>query len=172
MPCVAAIQQDRIGAVRLDRLDHGRHAVHAAHAAIGFAQRDKIVIGQRISLGRAGLEVEHLDEVLADNMRRLALHIAHADIPFGFAEPDRLQMGVDICDMDNRQISERVEFQQIILRQRLLRGQFAPVAITGNAVKRRSRDRGLQELAPRNHEKCLLGRDGIPPGGKRTCQSS
>jgi hypothetical protein len=112
VPGVAAIQKDRLGPRGADRLDHGGHPVHPAHPAIGPAQRGEILVGQGIGLGAGRGDVEHLLERPAHHMRRLALCLADADVPFGFAEPDRLQLGMDVGDVDQGQVAEIVELQQ------------------------------------------------------------
>ena len=90
LPGIAAIQQQRVGACGADRVDDGRAAVQPAHAAIGLRKRHEILIGQGIGLGRAGRDIEHLQEIRPGHMRRLALRRADAQVDLGFAEPDRL----------------------------------------------------------------------------------
>ena len=91
MPCVAAIQQQRVGARGADRLDHGGHAVQPADPAIFLRQRREIIVGQRVMRGAAIVDAVKLAEIRAGDMGHLALVGAHADIDLRFAEIDRLQ---------------------------------------------------------------------------------
>ena len=61
-------------------------------------------------------------------MGRTPLRVTDADVHLGLAEPDRLELGVDVGDVDQRDVAEVIEFEQFVLAQALLRGQPAPPA--------------------------------------------
>ena len=54
-------------------------------------------------------------------MRRLPPRLADAEIDRRLAEIDRHQLAVHVGDVQQRDVAERVEFEQFVLRQALLR---------------------------------------------------
>jgi hypothetical protein len=128
-----------------------RHPVHAAHLAVLARQRREIVIGQRIVPRAAVLDPVKLAERLTGHMRHVALVLADADVHLRFAEIDRLELSVNVGDMDQRDVAVGLELQQLVLRQPLLRGQLRPVAETAGAHQRRGCHAGLKKIAARDH---------------------
>ena len=59
-------------------------------------------------------------------MRRLAPRLADAEIDRRLAEEDRPQLGVDIGQMDEGDVAERLEGEEVALREPLLREGPAP----------------------------------------------
>ena len=100
VPSIAAIQQKRVRARGADRLDHGCHAVQAAHLAVALRQCAKIVKRQGMGLGRPRRQTEFRHEILARDMRNLALGLADTEVDFRLAEPDRFQLGVNVGNVD------------------------------------------------------------------------
>ena len=90
VPCIAAVQQQRIGAVRADRVDHGRHTVQPAYAAVGLGQRAEIVIGQRIGGRAAVVDAIELAEIRAGDVRHRTAVVTNANVHRRLAEVDRL----------------------------------------------------------------------------------
>ena len=64
-------------------------------------------------------------------MRRLPARLADAEIDRRLAEIDRHQLAVDIGDMQQRDIAERVELQQFGFAQALLRHGAREAAAAG-----------------------------------------
>ncbi len=89
-------------------------------------------------------------------MRWQAAHLAHADIHLRFAEPDRLELAVNVGDMDQRHVSESIEFKKLVLGELQAGRDLGPGADTGAPPDRRSGNGRLQEVSARDH--------GIPPG--------
>ena len=56
-------------------------------------------------------------------MRRQAGIVTNTQIDFRLAEPDRFQLRMDVGNMDQGHIAHRIELQQLILCQGLLRGK-------------------------------------------------
>jgi hypothetical protein len=151
LPGVAAVQKQRIGTVSADRLYDRGDPVKAADLAVGLRQGREIVIGQRIVERRAVLYPVHPAEVRAGHMRRLAGDRANADVPLGLAEPDRLQLRVDVGEMDERDIARGVESQKVVLRQRLLGGKTGPVSGSRGPENGRRRHADLKKITARDH---------------------
>jgi len=152
VPGIAAVQQQRVGPVGADGVHHVGDPVHAAHPAICPGQRREIVIGQRIGRGAAILDPVEAAEIGAGDMGHLPLGRADAQVHLGLAEIDRHQLGVDVGDMDQGQVAERVEFQELVLGQRLLRGQPGPIAKAGGPHQGRCGHGNLKKIATGDHE--------------------
>ena len=133
VPGIAAIQQQSIGAGGANLVHDSRHTVHAAHLAIASREGGKIVISQGVMRRAAVVYSIGTAEIRACDMGHGALVDAHAKVDFGFPEIDWFQLCVNIGDMDQRHISKGLKLQQLVLRQRLLRSQTAPVAKPGRA---------------------------------------
>ena len=80
-------------------------------------------------------------------MRHLPARLADAEIDRRLAEQHRHELGVDVGDMDERDVAERLEAQQLGLRQPLLREGARPAA----RHERRRRRGDLNEFAPGDH---------------------
>ncbi len=91
------------------------------------------------------------EEILAGNVGHKPLHLADAEIDRRLAEINRHELGVQIRDMDQRDIAERFEPQEISLCQTLLRGGLTkrPDATAGG--DRRRCEACLHEFAPGDH---------------------
>jgi len=76
-------------------------------------------------------------------MGHVTLRIADAEIDLGLAEPDRLQLRMDVGHMDQRDIAEILERQQLLLGESLLGSQPGEIAEARNAHDRRRGHRGL-----------------------------
>ena len=91
-------------------------------------------------------------EIGTGDMWNSAFVVANAQIDLWFAEPDRFQLGVNVRDVDQRHVAERIEFQQLILRQQLLGGQLAPLPKTGRTDDGAGSHTGLQKIPTRDHK--------------------
>ena len=80
-------------------------------------------------------------------MRHQPPHLADTEIDRWLAEHERDELGVDVGDMDQCHVAERLEAQQFLLRQALLRQRPRPAA----RQNRRGCGRHLQKIAPREH---------------------
>ena len=130
VPCIAPIQQQGVGPVGADGVENGRHPVEPADLAIGACQRHEIVIGQRIIKRRAAPDPVAHAEILTRDMGHLSVVLTHADIDRRLAEVERFELAVNVGDMHQRDISECVELQQLVLIEAVLRGQPRPAAET------------------------------------------
>ena len=63
---------------------------------------------------------------------------------------------MNVGDVDQADIAEGVEFQQLVLGQRLLCGQLAPIAKRRRPVKSSCSHAGLKKVSARNHAIGLL----------------
>src|SRR5262249_27308776 len=71
------------------RVDQGGGGVEPADAAIVFGERGEILRRERVGRGRAWRNAESLQERSAGEMRRLAPHVARADVYRRLAKIDR-----------------------------------------------------------------------------------
>ena len=165
VPRVAAIQQQRIRPGRADRRDHARDPVHAAHPAVAAGERLEILAAQRIGVGRARRDAEGFEESLSGEMGRPAARLADADVHFGFAKPQRHQLGVDVGDMDQGGVAVILEGQKLVLAQRLAGRDARPAAEARDADQRRGGKGCLKELASRDHVRISVSAGHHPPAG-------
>ncbi len=150
LPGVAAVEEhDAVAALGADRLQDRGNAIEAAKTAVAAGQRLKIVRGQRIGGGRARLDIIEIEKGLAGDMRDEPLDLADAEVRRRLAEQQRHELGMDVRDMNQRDVAERIEPQQLVLRQALLCQRPCPPARNN----RRRRRRHLEKIAPRKHLK-------------------
>ena len=90
-----------------------------------------------------------LEEIRAREMRRLSPRRADAEIDRRLAEIDRHQLAVDVGDMQQRDIAERVELQQFRLGDALLRQRAREAAASGHERRRGGAD--LENFAAGDH---------------------
>ena len=121
LPGVAAIEQQHLAvAFGTHLLDHRRQPIEAADLAVAFGKRGEIPIGHRIGGGRFRRDAEFGEEIRAGQMRRQSLGGADAKIDARLAEIDRHQLAVDVGDVQQRDIADRIEAREVVLRQSLL----------------------------------------------------
>ena len=118
LPGVAAVEQQHparpLGA---DRVDQRRQPVEPADPAVGLGQRLEVGRGQRIGVVAAAADLEGLQQLLAHDMRRQAARLADAEIDRRLAEIDRHELGVQVGEIEQRELAGRLEAQQIGLRR-------------------------------------------------------
>ena len=124
LPGIAAVEEQDfvVAALGAHALDHCREPVEPADAAIGFRQRREILIGQGVGRRRFLRNAETLEKIPAGKMRRLPFRFADAEIDRRLPEIDRHELAVNIGDMQQRDVANRVEFEQFGLRS----GAVAP----------------------------------------------
>ncbi len=73
--------------------------------------------------------------------------VADAEVDRGLAQQHRHQLSVQVGDMNQGDVADRIEAQQVLLGQTLLGESSGP------AVRQKGRGRGdnLKEIAPRDH---------------------
>ena len=149
LPGVAAVEEQ--GAVRArgaDRLEHGGDPVEAAELAVGLGERREILCGEGIGAGGAGRDFEQVEKRLAGDMRQLSARLAGADVDGRLAVQNRLELGVQVGEVNEGDVADRcAEPQQFILRQALLRECARPDA--GDNGRRCRRD--LEKFPPGDH---------------------
>src|SRR4051794_636258 len=148
LPGVAAVQEhDAIATLLPYGLENCRDAIEPAEATVGFRQCAEISFGQRIGLRRSGCDAIAVQESLAADMRHQASRGADTEIAGRFAKEDRHELGMDVRDMNERDIPNRIKAQQIVVGEALLRHKPCPAG----GQKSRSSGGDLQKLAPGHH---------------------
>ena len=148
LPGVAAVEErDAVAALGADRLEDGGDAVEPAEPAVALGQRGEIDRGQGIGRGRARRDLVEIEKRLTADMRHQPLRVADAEIGRRLAEQERHELGMNVGDVHERDVADRVEPQQFVLRQALLRQRARPPA----GQDRRGRGGHLKKIAPRKH---------------------
>ena len=111
LPEIAAVEQQRaagadIAAQAIDQRLQMREAAELAEPLRGLFEFDA---GEGIGVGAVGADAEAVEEGLADQMRRVALHRADAEIDAGLAEEHRLELRMRIRDVQDARIAEAFE---------------------------------------------------------------
>ena len=106
LPGIAAVEQQRAGTLRLDAFDERREMGEAADLAVDAGVAFEVEIGKGVSETRVGRNLEMLEEILADDMRRLARHSRDADVDVRLAEIDGQQLCMTIGDMQQGDVAE------------------------------------------------------------------
>ncbi len=106
LPGIAAVEQQGAGAPGAQPFDQRRQVGEAADAAIAAGGGGEVERGEGVGLGGSGADAEGLEQVLADEVRRLAGGRADADVHRRFAEPDGQQLGVAVGEMEQVHVAE------------------------------------------------------------------
>ena len=148
LPGVAAVEQQHlVAAFRAHRIDRGREPVEPADAAVAQRERGKVLRGQRIGGGRPGRDAEAREKIAAGDVRNRAARLAGAEIDRRLAEMHRKQLRMQVGEMQQRDVADRVETQQLVLREALLRESARPAG----RHERGGRGGDLEEFAAREH---------------------
>ena len=83
-----------------------REAAELAESLRGLFEFDA---GEGIGVGAVGADAEAIEKGLADQMRRIALHRADAEIDAGLAEEHRLELRMRIRHVQDARIAEAFE---------------------------------------------------------------
>ena len=122
LPGIAAIEQhDLVAALGTDGVDDSRRPIQTADTTIGLGESLEILRGQSVGRRRPGRDPEAGEKLLAGDMRRLAARLSDAEIDRRLAEIERHQLAMNIGHVNQRDVAERLEGQQFLFRQLLLR---------------------------------------------------
>jgi hypothetical protein len=104
----------------------------AAHLPVGLRRFDEVEVGECVGLGRLRRNAEALEQVLADEVRRLASGVADPEVDAWLAEVDRQQLRVAVREVQQVHVAEARQFihlggcgrsgQRIARRDRQARG--------------------------------------------------
>jgi hypothetical protein len=151
LPGVAAVEQQRASlAFRADRFEHGGDAIESSEPAVALGECREILRGERIRRRAARRNAVMLEQRAAGQVRHKPARGPDAEIDRGLTEVQRQELGVDVGDVEERDIADRLEAQQVGLRKPLLGEGAGPAA-------RQHRSRGRSELnkvTPGNHVRC------------------
>ena len=122
LPGVAAVEQQRaaLGILGTQFLDQRRQVSETADLAEHARRLLEIQVGVGMLLDAAASNTEVLQQLVADQVRRLAIGSADAQIDVGLAEIDRIQLRMAIGKMQDARITECrhiVEFRIIAARR-------------------------------------------------------
>ena len=111
LPEIAAVEQQRtpgadIAAQAVDQRLQMREAAELAEPSGALLEFDT---GEGIGIGAVGTDAEAIEKGLADQMRRVALHQADADVDARLAEIERLELCMGIGHVQDARIAEAVE---------------------------------------------------------------
>ena len=74
--------------------------------AVGPRGLDEVEVGERMRLGRRGRDAEALEQVFADEVRRLAGRLADAEVHARLAEMHRQQLRVAVGEVQQVHVAE------------------------------------------------------------------
>ncbi len=117
MPCITAIQKNCIRAIGTNGFDHCRDPVQPAHAAIALRQRSKITRTQGVMAWAAIRDPVEAAKVSAGNMRHGTFVAANTQIEGRLSKVDRFELSMDVRDVNQRDVSEHLELQKLVLGQ-------------------------------------------------------
>ena len=108
LPGITAVQQQAVAgpACIADALDQSHQMGEAAYPAELLSRRVIVEIGKGMGIDTARGNLEVLQQVRADQMRRLAECAAETQIDIGLAEIDRVQLSVGVGDVQQADITE------------------------------------------------------------------
>jgi len=99
-------------------------------------------------MGRTSIfDTVSFSKISARNMGHGPPVTADAQVDLRLTEIDRLKLGEDVCDVDQRDVAKGFEVQPLILSEPLLRSQLPPFAKTRGAVDGGCCHTGLQKIA-------------------------
>ena len=133
LPQIAAVEQQRTARAGIAR----RRSIRVLRCAKppswpkrcgGFLEIEK---GEGVGVGAVGADAEVIEKCAADQMRRLALHRADADIDARLAEIDRLQLRVRVGDVQHARIAEACRDRRCVTAV----GSARPAEDTAPAVR-------------------------------------
>ena len=100
----------RPGAIAFSRLAPAwRDARSRPSVPYACAARCEVEVGERVRVARAGRDAEMLEQVLADEMRRLAPRGADAEVDVRLAEVDRQELRVAVGEVQQADVAERLD---------------------------------------------------------------
>ena len=148
LPGIAAVEKhDTIRPLGADRLENGGDAVEPAEPSVASGQGCEIQRGQRIGGRRARRDPVEVQKIPAADVWNQTLCFADCEIEGRLPIQHRKQLGVQIGDVNERDIAERSEAQQLVLRETLLR-EHPRYATRKNGQGGGSH---LQQIAPGEH---------------------
>ena len=109
LPGVAAVEQQRARPRRPELPDQRREVREAAGLAVGARGFLEVEIGERVRLARSRRDAEMLQQRLADQVRRLALGGAEAEVDVRLAEVHRQQLRVAVGEVQQARVAERLD---------------------------------------------------------------
>ena len=105
LPGVAAIEQQRAGALRADFVYQSFQVGEATDLAVDFGRFGEIEVSEGVGFGAAGLDAEFFQQMPADQVGGLAVGRADPKVDVGLAEPHRHQLGVAVGKVHERDVA-------------------------------------------------------------------
>ena len=106
LPCVAAIEQQRAGAAGFETFDQGRQVREAPHFAKAACSGFKVEVTHAISLCAAWAHASGLEQMLAHQVRQLALHAAQPNVHAGFTEVNGFELRMAVGHVQKRHLTK------------------------------------------------------------------
>ena len=106
LPGVSAVQQQSAGPAGFHAFDQRGQVRKATHFAVASGGFFKVQKGQRVGLGRAGPDFGCLQQMLAHQMRQVALHVADAHVDAGLTKVNRLELRVAVGHVQKGHVAE------------------------------------------------------------------
>ncbi len=130
----------------------------AAEAAVGARCLREIEIGERVRISRAGRNAEAAQQEFADEVRRLPVRRADAEVDARLAEMNRQELRMGIGVVQQADIAETLD---AVVEGRARRQVERRAAVDGQSGRGRRRD-GVEEFA-------AVHRAASPEPGRAIC---
>src|SRR4029077_325981 len=165
LPGIATIEEKDllVAAFAAHVFDHRSQPIEPADAAIGFRQSCKIQVRQGI--GRCGFlrDAEASEKIHARKMRRLPPRFADSEIDRRLTKVDREELAMDVSDMQQHDIAERIKPEKLRFTQVLLRDGAYERAVASRESRGSNAD--VKNFTASNHQSPSRSFRGMPPRG-------
>ena len=148
LPGIAAVEERHaVPALGTDRREDGGDAIETAQPAVGSRKRREIRRRQGVGRRRTRRDLVEVEQSLAADVRHEPPRLADSEIDRGLAKQHWQELAVNVGDVHEGDIADRVEAKQLVLGQALLRKGPRPAA----GRKRGGGGCNLEKIAPRKH---------------------
>ena len=115
LPSVTTVEKNAVAVATFgtQSLDQCCQVGEPPNLAVFFCGIVEVQVGERMGFDAVGSNIVVFQEILADDMGRLALCCADTQIDAGFAEIDGIQLCMAVCHVHEADIAEFGHFVQI-----------------------------------------------------------
>ena len=125
LPSIAAVEDQRAGAVGLQSLDERRELGEASELAVQPRGVSEVEAGERVCVAGSRLDPETPQQRFADQMRNSSFRDTNAEIDVGLTEVPRQQLRVAVGEVQQMHVAEaRQRIESIGFALRICRARI------------------------------------------------